>query len=98
MTAPEMKRAAEEQLAIEVYALRETVKQQGYALAKWGRMLNSLITLLEEENVLTKQEVMLKCTSVCTTPEQWSKQKNRRWKCDDGRGHERPRRRPQLRK
>jgi len=40
--------------------LQDEVRDQGYALAKWGRMLNALIALLEAQGVLTKRDVMLK--------------------------------------
>jgi len=40
--------------------LQDEVRDQGYALAKWGRMLNALIALLEAQGVLTKQDIMLK--------------------------------------
>ena len=40
--------------------LREKVRQQGFALCKWGRMLNALIAVLEDKDIAGKDEVMMK--------------------------------------
>ena len=45
-------------LAEELRHLREEVKQQSYALAKWGRMQNTLLAVLKEKGIITKAEIM----------------------------------------
>ena len=49
-----------EQAHDDLGALQEKVKEQGFALCKWGRMLNALIALLEEKNITNKDEILMK--------------------------------------
>ena len=49
-----------DRLRAEVSCLREKVRQDGYALSKWGRMLNALLALLEEKGIASKDEVTMK--------------------------------------
>jgi len=40
--------------------LQNKVKEQGFALCKWGRMLNALIVVLEQKRITDKDEIMMK--------------------------------------
>ena len=55
-----MGKSRSDQLLRELRTLQEKVKEQGYALRKWGRMLNALIALLEERGIVTKDEALIK--------------------------------------
>ena len=47
-------------LLAEVRALQETVRQQEQVTAKWGRLLASLVAVLDEKKVTSKGELMAK--------------------------------------
>ena len=59
MDDSDLKNADWQQVRGELRHLRHIVKQQGYTLAKWGRMLNALVAVLDEKGILTKQDIML---------------------------------------
>jgi hypothetical protein len=44
----------------EVRSLQEKLRTHSHSLAKWGRMLNALLALLEEKGIASKDEVTMK--------------------------------------
>jgi len=56
----DIRRPVVDRLLSEVRALREKLRDHGYTLAKWGRMLNALLDLLEEKGIASKDEVLVK--------------------------------------
>jgi hypothetical protein len=56
----DIRRPVADGLLSEVRSLREKLRDHGYTLAKWGRMLNALLDLLEEKGIASKDEVMMK--------------------------------------
>jgi len=56
----DIRRPVVDGLPSEVRSLREKLRDHGHTLAKWGRMLNALLDLLEEKGIASKDEVLAK--------------------------------------